>query len=108
MANPIVLITGANTGLGYETVKALCQSASGYRIILCGRELQKAQGAVMKIQEECPTTKSDLTAIQLDIEDDLSIENLVHNVDKTFGKIDVLINNAGTALFIDLSVHPIQ
>jgi NAD(P)-dependent dehydrogenase (short-subunit alcohol dehydrogenase family) len=97
---PVVLITGANTGLGYATVKALCQSPIAYIILLCGRDLEKAKEAVNKLQEECPSTESQVVPQHVDVEDDSSIEKLAQEVEKEYGRVDVLINNAGTSSFL--------
>lgn len=104
--NTIVLITGANTGLGFETVKALLQSTSEvtYTIILSGRSVDKANAAAEELRRANPNTKSVIQTLQLDIEDDASIANAFSFVEKEFGRLDVLINNAGTSPSLFLSI----
>lgn len=99
MSAKIVLITGANAGIGYETVKALYQSSVPYKIILCGRDIKKAEAAVEKVQSEVPKSSSTVSAIQLDVTDDKSIEAAFKKVSEDFGGLDILINNAGKNLF---------
>jgi NAD(P)-dependent dehydrogenase (short-subunit alcohol dehydrogenase family) len=94
-STPILLITGANTGLGFETVMALCQSSKAFTILLGGRDLSKANAAVEKAQKKFPTSPSSLNAVQIDIEDDDSISQLFDHVSTTYGRLDILINNAG-------------
>ncbi len=94
-SNPIVLITGANTGLGFETVKSICQSSKPYAILLGGRVIEKANAAVQKIRTEVPNSPSVVTAVQIDIEDDKSIARLFEYISEQYGRLDVLINNAG-------------
>lgn len=94
-SSSIVLITGANTGLGYEIVRALCSSGQSYRILLGGRSLQRAEAAAKKALDEFPQTPSRIEAVQIDIEDDKSIEALVQQVESQHGRLDVLVNNAG-------------
>lgn len=91
----LVLITGANTGLGYEIVRALCASEQVYEILLGGRSIEKAKKASEDAKTEFPQTKSVLSPVQIDIEDDNSINALFDHVQKTYGRLDTLINNAG-------------
>jgi NAD(P)-dependent dehydrogenase (short-subunit alcohol dehydrogenase family) len=94
-SNTIVLITGANTGLGLEIVKALWRSSKAYTILLGGRSLDKAKNAVEGVVSLKSDSKSTCSAVQIDIEDDASIEQLTSHIEKSYGKLDVLINNAG-------------
>jgi NAD(P)-dependent dehydrogenase (short-subunit alcohol dehydrogenase family) len=89
----LVLVTGANTGLGFQIVKAICGSNKGYEVLVGGRSIQKAEQAVKSLKEEFPS--SHLHAIQVDIEDDASIASACEHVKAKYGKLDALINNAG-------------
>jgi NADP-dependent 3-hydroxy acid dehydrogenase YdfG len=93
MSSTIVLITGANGGLGLATVNALCASQNDYTILLGGRSLDKAKKAASQID----SARGDMVVdpVQIDIEDDSSIENLMKVVTEKYGRLDVLINNAG-------------
>jgi NAD(P)-dependent dehydrogenase (short-subunit alcohol dehydrogenase family) len=94
-SNPIILITGANTGLGFETVRSLCHSPKAYTILLGGRNIEKANAAVKEVQTEFPRCPSVITAVQVDIEDDNSISRAFEHVATQYGRLDILINNAG-------------
>ncbi|KID74198.1 Short-chain dehydrogenase/reductase tropE [Metarhizium brunneum] len=98
MATKIILVTGANTGLGLEIVKALCGSIAQYEILLGGRSLDKAKAAVSEIVTSFPSASGRVTAIQVDVEDDDSIAAAFDTVKNKYGRLDVLVNNAG-ALF---------
>ncbi len=99
MSTTVVLITGANTGIGYETVKALLQSREEkkYHILLGARSGEKGSEAVKKLKEEISSTRSEIEAVLIDIDGDESIERLVKEVEGKVGRVDVLINNAGTS-----------
>ncbi|KAL0940012.1 (+)-neomenthol dehydrogenase [Colletotrichum truncatum] len=93
-AQKIVLITGANTGLGREVVKALLQSNVVYSILVGSRNLTNADNAIQSLTAEFPASKSVLHPLQVDIEDDKSINQAFQTVQEKFGRLDALVNNA--------------
>lgn len=97
MSEIIVLITGANTGLGYETVKALSTSSAKYKILLGGRSLDRAKAAADELRPNF-TAGSSVEPVQVDIEDDESIAGIVRTITDKYGRLDVLVNNAGMLL----------
>jgi NAD(P)-dependent dehydrogenase (short-subunit alcohol dehydrogenase family) len=92
----VVLVTGANTGLGFQIIRALCGSDGAYTILLGSRSLTKAEEAINTATDEFPSSRSQLLPIQVDIADDNSIGSAFKEVDAKFGRLDALINNAGT------------
>ena len=92
----VILITGANTGLGFQIVRALCQSGRAYSIIVGGRSLDKAEKAIKSVESEFPSSPSKLSVLTIDIEHDNSIKAAFDTVSSIFGKVDALVNNAGT------------
>ncbi|KAK0761974.1 hypothetical protein N5P37_004774 [Trichoderma harzianum] len=95
MSFKIILITGGNTGLGLEIVRALCRSSKPYKILLAGRSLEKAIAATEKLASEQLNSSTTVEPIQLDVEDDESINSAFKFVEEQFGRLDVLVNNAG-------------
>lgn len=85
------VITGANTGLGYETAAAL--AAKGARVVLAVRNLDKGQEAVRRIEQATPAARVDLQ--QLDLTSLESIRAATEQLKSTHDKLDLLINNAG-------------
>lgn len=90
----IVVITGGNTGIGYEVVKALLASDRLYHIFLAGRDINKAEDAAKSSVAEIES-KSTVEAVQVDVEDDESISKAFDKISSNQPRIDALINNAG-------------
>ncbi|KAK9418008.1 hypothetical protein SUNI508_08437 [Seiridium unicorne] len=90
----IVVVTGANKGIGYETVKALLESSGHYHVFLASRALERGQEAVSQLQKEVAGSNT-VEALQLDVTDDSSIEHAFAAVQASVDHVDILINNAG-------------
>jgi len=95
--NTVVLITGGNTGIGFETVRALCKEPTAYDILIGTRSLEKGEAAIASLKNELPHTASTVIAVQIDIESDDSIKKAFDHVSSKYGKLDVLVNNAGAS-----------
>ncbi|TFB07319.1 Carbonyl reductase [NADPH] [Trichoderma ghanense] len=91
---PAVLITGANRGIGFGIAQAVASRIPSCTIILGCRKTQNGHEAIERLREL--GVSSPLGAVQIDIEDTNSITAAVETLDKTCGKLDVLINNAAS------------
>ncbi|KAI9698108.1 MAG: hypothetical protein M1820_007616 [Bogoriella megaspora] len=89
----VVLITGANSGVGYAIAKIISSASPDYDVIIAGRRLEACNKAVSELKAE--GAKGGLSTLQLDQTDEASVDAAAKQVEKEFGKIDVLINNAG-------------
>lgn len=89
----VVFITGANTGIGFETVKALLKSSKPYHIFLGSRTPSKGEQAIAELGEIPGNCKVEL--VQIDVQDDESIHKAVDVVKSKCDRVDTLINNAG-------------
>ncbi len=88
----VALVTGANKGLGFEMSRQLAQQ--GLMVIIAARKLEAAETAVTKLVTEGLQAE----AIALDINDSAQIQSAAQEIKERFGKLDVLINNAGIML----------
>lgn len=87
----IAIVTGANSGLGYETVRGLARKNA--QVVLACRDPQKAQEALNKLRQEFPAAKLEL--IMLDLADLDSVRRFVETFKASYSRLDLLINNAG-------------
>jgi NAD(P)-dependent dehydrogenase (short-subunit alcohol dehydrogenase family) len=85
-----ILVTGANTGLGFETAKVL--AAQGARVLLGCRSVDKAKAAIDAIRVD--VSDADLDVVQLDQADLASVRDAAAQVNEE-ARLDVLVNNAG-------------
>ena len=85
-SSPVAVITGASSGIGAATATAL--GRQGYRIVVGARRVER----LARVAAE------NGLALRLDVTDEQSVADFVREVGKRFGRIDVLVNNAGGAL----------
>ena len=91
VSNKNVVITGANSGIGYETAKYFAEN--GARVFLCSRDNNKGELAKQRIKEGA--VNAQIFVMALDLADSSSIDALAKNLKKHINRIDVLCNNAG-------------
>ena len=90
--NKVAIVTGANTGIGYETAKALAVE-HGMTVVLACRSRHKGEKAVEQIQRE--GGRGAVFVEPLDLSSSQSIADFAKAIKDKFGKVDVLVNNAG-------------
>lgn len=101
----VVLVTGANTGIGYEIVKAFLESARTYHILLGSRDFDKGREAAIAVRGEVKASMNTVEAIQLDLTSDASIGSAFERVNSNLGRLDYLINNAGKITCVIFQRH---
>ncbi len=84
----VALVTGANRGIGLEIARQL--SRAGFVLVLGSRDLEKGRQAAARLADHGSAPH----VVTLDVTDSQSIEAAVSEVLRTFGHIDVLVNNA--------------
>ena len=91
MQGKTILVTGANSGIGYETARTL--AAKNATIIMACRSLDKGQAALEKIQAETP--QADLKLMALNLADMAAVREFAAAFLEEHTHLDILINNAG-------------
>ena len=92
----VALVTGGNRGIGLEVCRQLAQL--GYTVLMGSRDLQNGEEAAATLK-----ANGNVCALELDIADSTSVTSAAKYVDKAFGHLDVLINNA--AILYDTWQH---
>jgi len=87
----VAVVTGANTGLGYETAAALAEK--GAHVVLAVRNLDKGKDAVSRITANSP--QADVALQELDLTSLESVRAAAEQLRSDYDRIDLLINNAG-------------
>ncbi|HLI85086.1 MAG TPA: SDR family oxidoreductase [Bryobacteraceae bacterium] len=87
----VALVTGANKGIGYEIARGL--AGKGMRVLLACRDLARAEAAAAKLKQE----RLNVFPVLLDVTRRETIASAAADVEKSYGKLDVLVNNAGIA-----------
>ena len=88
-ASPVILVTGASSGIGRAT--ALLFAQHGYRVVAAARRLDRLQS----LSDEIATRGGEALLVQADVSSLVDIQHLVQSAMDHYGRIDVLFNNAG-------------
>lgn len=94
---PVALVTGANQGIGFQIVKDL--TATGFAVLLGSRKIERGEAAAKEVGPNA-------VALQLDVTNQASIVAAAERVRKEFGRLDVLIQNAGISTTSDEVLTP--
>jgi NAD(P)-dependent dehydrogenase (short-subunit alcohol dehydrogenase family) len=90
-AEKIAFITGGNKGLGFETARQL--GKQGIKVVIGSRDLEKGKAAAAKLKAD----GVDAEVIHFDITKPADYQEAYRYLDKNYGRLDILINNAGVA-----------
>lgn len=92
----VALVTGATTGLGYDIAKRLARD--GFTIVATATTEANCKKIIESFHEEGLTQ---IRALALNVTQEESVINVMAKIDQEFGRLDVLINNAGVALRVN-------
>ncbi|KAF0227603.1 MAG: 3-oxoacyl-(acyl-carrier-protein) reductase [Erysipelotrichaceae bacterium] len=90
MSNPVVLITGASSGIGKQLALSFAQN--GYDVII---NYGKSEAAALEVSLQCQSYGVNTLVVGCDVSDYAAVGSMIKQAIETFGKIDVLINNSG-------------
>ncbi len=92
LSGKVAIVTGGNSGIGLGIAKGL--SEAGATVVIAARNLNKSLEVVKSLE----STGGTALAVSCDVDDQVSIQNMVDTVAARFSRIDVLVNNAGTTV----------
>ncbi|MBD2100669.1 SDR family oxidoreductase [Leptolyngbya sp. FACHB-261] len=87
----VILITGASSGIGAALAEALARQFLGVRLVLSGRNPQRLEA----VAEHCSKAGAKVLSVATDITDAQQANGLAQKALSHFGRVDVLVNNAG-------------
>ncbi len=101
MKDQVVLIAGASGGIGEACSRLFAEE--GAKVVLAARNSAKAE----TIADEINDAGGEAIALELDVTDQMSVTNMLREVDETYGRIDVLVNAFGLGMIQPLTdAHP--
>ena len=90
MSSPVVLITGALTGIGRAAAVIFAQE--GARVVVSGRHDDEGR----KLAAELRNLGAEAEFVRTDVRHEEEVRNLVDKIIARFGRLDIAVNNAGT------------
>ena len=91
LAEQIILITGASTGIGAALARRLATQFRGIRLVLAARNQEKLEA----LATECLKAGADVLVVPTDMSQIEQVKALAHSAIDRFGRVDALVNNAG-------------
>ena len=88
----VALVTGATKGIGFEIAKGLAEQ--GLKVLVGARDLERGQAAAERFRAQ----GLDVEALLIDVADAASVRAAADGISANFGRLDVLVNNAGISL----------
>ena len=91
---PVALVTGGGTGIGRAAVIALAKA--GHDVII---NYSRSEGPAKETAAEAAKHGAKTLLCECDVADEAGVKGMFADIEKTFGRLDVLINNAGYEIF---------
>jgi NADP-dependent 3-hydroxy acid dehydrogenase YdfG len=98
----VVIITGGSSGLGENTARHL--ASKGAKVVIAARRLEKLEAIAKDIKND----GGEVAVVKTDVTSREDVKNLIATAKKEFGKIDVLINNAGLMAIAPISEDKVE
>lgn len=91
LANKVILITGASSGIGAALARILAQQVPSVKLVLAARNNSK----LTEVAANCRDNGAEVLVVPTDLAQTESVQNLAQQTIERFGTVDILVNNAG-------------
>ena len=102
LSGTTAVITGATSGIGRETAREFAKT--GAKVVLAGRRQER----LAELAGEIEASGGQALAVQTDVADQAQVEALIEKSVERFGRVDVLVNNAGVAIASGFEAMPLE
>ncbi len=102
LSGTTAVITGATSGIGRETAREFAKT--GAKVVLAGRRQER----LMELAGEIEASGGQALAVRTDVADQAQVEALIEKSVERFGRVDVLVNNAGVAIASGFEAMPLE
>jgi NAD(P)-dependent dehydrogenase (short-subunit alcohol dehydrogenase family) len=110
LKDKVAIVTGASRGLGKAIAVGLAQA--GVRVVVAARSEvvkdKKLPGTISKTVEDIESVGGTALAVRCDVTDEISVKEMVDKTIATFGRIDIMVNNAGVAFYYPVAETPLS
>lgn len=95
-SKPVAIVTGSSSGVGAACVEQL--SGRGWNVVV---NFSRSEGPAQEVAKRCEAAGAEALLVKADVAEDTDCRRLVEKAMSRFGRIDALVNNAGTTKFVD-------
>lgn len=90
----VAIVTGSSSGVGAATVRSLAER--GWSVVI---NYRRNEEEAREVEEDCRSLGADTLVVQADVSDDEACREMVASAEERWGRVDALVNNAGTTKF---------
>jgi 3-oxoacyl-[acyl-carrier protein] reductase len=97
MSKKVCVVTGSSSGIGAATARLY--ASHGWNVVI---NYSRDPGPAEAVAAQCEALGSEVLIVKADVSQDVDCRRLAAEAEKRFGRVDVLVNNAGTTKFVDM------
>jgi citronellol/citronellal dehydrogenase len=109
LSGQVAIITGASRGIGRET--ALTFARAGAKVVVAAKSVEEKPnlpGTIYSVAKEIEALGSEALPVQVDVRDEQNVRDMVDKTIERFGRVDIMLNNAGALWWKDVVDTPLK